>query len=97
MGEVWAGLDQGERIYDLDKDFADNSAMTLTLNLETWFEVTAKTLPKDTLGKVKYEPDWAKGREYLTRTSDLRRSDWRDGGRTDWSLYGARRTGTLLS
>lgn len=34
--------DQGERIYmyDMDKDFSCNSAMTVILNLETWFKVT---------------------------------------------------------
>lgn len=34
--------DQGERIYmyDMDKDFSRNSAMTVILNLETWFKVT---------------------------------------------------------
>lgn len=39
MGEEWARLDHGERIYDPDKDFSHNSAITLTFDLETWFKV----------------------------------------------------------
>lgn len=36
--------------------------MTLTLNLETWFKVTAHPLPKGALDMLmKYEPDWANG------------------------------------
>lgn len=47
---------------DLDKDFSHNSAKTLTLDLETEFKLTASHLLKGTLW-VKFEPDWAKGRE----------------------------------
>lgn len=38
--------DQGERIYDPEKDFSDNSALILTLDLETWIKDTAHPLPK---------------------------------------------------
>lgn len=38
--------------------------MTLTVDLKTWFKVIARPLPKGTLC-VKYESDWAKGREYI--------------------------------
>lgn len=78
MGEVCANLDQGERIYDLDKDFSGNSAMTLILDLQTWFKVTSHTSSKGTL-QVKYESEWAKGRESMPWTSDLGQTD----GRTD--------------
>lgn len=47
---------------DLDKDFSHNSAKTLTLDLKTEFKLTASHLFKGTLW-VKFEPDWAKGRE----------------------------------
>lgn len=67
VGEVLARLDQGERIYDLDKDFKDNSAMTLSLDLETLFKATAHLLLKGTLW-VKYVPDWATGREDIRHT-----------------------------
>lgn len=49
--------------------------MTLTLDLESWFKVTEHTLTKGTL-RVKFEPDWAKGREDMPQTSDL---GWKDG------------------
>lgn len=39
-------LDNGERRYASDKDFIYNSAMTLTVDLDTWFEVTAHLYPK---------------------------------------------------
>lgn len=35
----------GREYSDPDKDFWDNSAMILTLDLETWFLVTAHPLP----------------------------------------------------
>lgn len=45
MDEVWARLDRGERIYEPDKDFSDFcydlKSLTLTLDLDTWFMVTA--------------------------------------------------------
>lgn len=51
----------GENIQGMDKDFTQNSAMTLiTFDLKTWFKVIAHPLPQNTLGIV-YEPDWAKG------------------------------------
>lgn len=53
--------------------------MTLTLNLETLFKLTAYSLTKGTLW-VKYEPDWAKGRKDMLRTRDLGWTDeWKDG------------------
>lgn len=45
-----------------DKDISDNTAMTLTFDVETWFKLIAQPLPKDTL-YVKYKLDWTKGRE----------------------------------
>lgn len=39
-------MDQEEIIYDLEKDFSYNSALTLTLDLETYFKVIAHRLPK---------------------------------------------------
>lgn len=45
-----------------DKDISDNSAMTLTFDVETWFKLIAQPLPKDIL-YVKYKLDWTKGRE----------------------------------
>lgn len=56
MFEVWARLDQGEIIYDLDKDFSHISSMTLTLDQESKLKVTEHLLSKDTLW-VKYDPD----------------------------------------
>lgn len=44
--------------------------MTFTLDLETWFKITAHLLPKGIL-QVKYEPNQAKGREDMLRTNDL--------------------------
>lgn len=38
--------EQGERIYDPEKDFSDNSALILTSDLETWIKDTAHPLPK---------------------------------------------------
>lgn len=54
-------MDQGERTYDPNKDFSVNSAMTLTLQLETSTKVHANLLFIGTL-LVKYEPDWVKER-----------------------------------
>lgn len=53
--------------------------MSFSFNLETWFNVTAHSLPKGTMW-VKYEPDWGKGREDMLRTRDLGRTD----GHTDY-------------
>lgn len=51
----------GENIQGMDKDFTQNSAMTLiTFDLKTWFKVIAHPLPQNTLG-IMYEADWAKG------------------------------------
>lgn len=44
--EVWARLDQGERMYDPRYDFSDNSVISVTLILETWLKVMAHILPK---------------------------------------------------
>lgn len=44
--------------------------MTLTVDLKTWFKVIARPLPKGTLW-VKYESDWAKGREYMLLASNI--------------------------
>lgn len=89
VSKVWARLNKGERRYALDKDFVYNSAMTLTVDLKTWFKVTAHPLPIGTLC-MKYEPDLVKGREDMLQTSNI---GWKDGGkdgrtdgRTDWSL-----------
>lgn len=50
------------------KDFIYNSAVTLTLDLKAWFMGTAHPFPKGIL-LVKYQPDQAKGREYLLWTA----------------------------
>lgn len=63
MGGVRARLDHGKRIYDLDKDFSHNSALTLTLRPKNLIKVTAHPSPKGTLLWVKFGPDWVKGRE----------------------------------
>lgn len=55
--------------------------MTLTLDVETWFKVTAYPLSKGSLS-VKYEPDYTKGREDMLQRRDL---EWTEG-RTEWSL-----------
>lgn len=53
--------------------------MALTLDLETFFKVIAHPLPKGTLW-VKYEPGWAKRREYMLRTRDIGWTDgWKNG------------------
>lgn len=74
-------MDEGERIYDPERIF--HSAVTLTLDLETWFKVTAHPLFKGTQW-VKYEPNWAKERENMLVISDLEWTDeltdrWMDG------------------
>lgn len=61
MSKVYFILDEGEKRYSLDNNFSYNSAMTLTLDLETWLKVTVYPLPKGT--RVKYEPICAKGKE----------------------------------
>lgn len=94
VSEVWARLDQMVRRYALDKEFSYNSAMTLTLDLETRFKITVHPLHKGTLW-VKYESDWAKGREDMLRTRDLGQTNGRMDGRTVWSLQGTRRVGPL--
>lgn len=72
-----------EGMHAPDKDFSNNFAMTFCFDLETWFNVTAHPLLKGTLW-VKYERDWAKGREEIFRIRHLGRTDggWTDG-RTD--------------
>lgn len=67
-------LEQGERIYDLDKDFSHNSAMSLSLDLETWYKVTAYPLLKDSLW-MKFEPDWVKGRVDMLQTNGHEQTD----------------------
>lgn len=52
--------------------------MTLTLMLDTWFKTTAHYLRKGTLW-LKYEPYWAKERNEMLWTSDLRRDRRTDG------------------
>lgn len=44
VSKIWARLNQGEKRYATDKDFTYNSDMTLSLDLETWFKVTAHPL-----------------------------------------------------
>lgn len=56
----------------LSKDFIYNS-MTLNLDLETCFKITARLLLKGTLWS-NYEPDRIK-RKYMLRKSDLGRTD----------------------
>lgn len=48
--------------------------MTLTSELETWSKITAHPLPKGTLC-VKYESDRTKGKEDMSRTGTLGRTD----------------------
>lgn len=50
VGKVCARLVQGKRMYDLDKDFLFNFAITLNLDVETWFKITAKSLRKEGRG-----------------------------------------------
>lgn len=85
VGEVWVWLDKGERKYALDKDFSFYYAIIKILDLDTWFKLTAHPLPRGTLRK-KYEPDWAKGREDMLHTRDLRLTD----GHTDHYIYVSR-------
>lgn len=42
-------IGKGERIYDLDEDISHNTAMTLTLDPETWFKVNAHPLHQGAL------------------------------------------------
>lgn len=49
VGEVWTRWEHGERIYDLDEVISHNTAMTLTLDPETWFKVTAHPLHQGAL------------------------------------------------
>lgn len=55
--------------------------------IKTWFKVTAQPLPKGTL-LVKYEPDWAKGKE-----NNLRKmiSNGQPEGQTDHRRSPAKR------
>lgn len=74
-GELWARLDQMEIIYDPDKYFSDNFAMTVTLVIETWFKDTAYSLciQKHFVGEL-----WARlgqGREDMLQTGNLGRTD----------------------
>lgn len=48
--------------------------MTFSFDLESWLKVTAHPLVKRII-LVKYKSDWAKGREDILRTRDLRRTD----------------------
>lgn len=45
VGRVCDRLGQEEKIYCQDKDFTDNSSMTMTLDLKNWFKVTAHPFP----------------------------------------------------
>lgn len=86
LGKLWARLDQSEIRYAPDKDFINNFAVILTLDLETWFKDTENPLPKGTLW-VKYDPNLVKGVcEDMLRTSSLGRTNGRKDGRKDWSL-----------
>lgn len=88
VGELWARLDQGERICDPDNDSSDNSAITLTLDLEFWFKVTTHPSPNDSL-YLKYKPDWAKGKTKCPgQVISDGQTDRRTAGQTDWSLKG---------
>lgn len=56
--------------------------MTLTLDQDTLFKVTAHPVLKGNLW-VKYEPNWAKGRKYMLWTRYLGRTDRHIDGQTD--------------
>lgn len=77
FGKVQARLGQREKKYGLKLDFKE-ICIDFYFDLEKWFKVTAHPLPKGTL-QVKYEPDWAVGREDMLWTSNLGRIDrWMD-------------------
>lgn len=70
-------------LYEPDKNCSNNSAITLTL--KTWLKITAHPLSKGTL-RVKYKPDWAKGREDGQEIRDGEMDVWMEGlagGQTD--------------
>lgn len=65
-------MDEGEKRYALDKNFSYNSAMTLTLDLETWLKVTVYPLPKGTMW-VKYGPcNLCQGERNLGQTDNYK-------------------------
>lgn len=63
-------------MYASDKVFFNNAALSLNLDLETWFKVTEQPLSKDTL-LMKYEPGWGMGRDDMLWKSDLGRTEGR--------------------
>lgn len=88
MGELWARLDQGEGIYDPYRDFSLNSAMTLTLDQETCFKITAHPLPKrHSLSKVRA---WLDQGDKWSRPE--RRTDGQTDGQTDHYRASAERS-----
>lgn len=56
--------DQRQIIYGPNKDFPKSFNMTLTLNLEIWFKITANSFLW-----VKYKTDWANWGEYMVGIS----------------------------
>lgn len=71
----------GSRVQEIyfGQIFLYNSAMTLTIDLETWFKVTSYVLLKGTVW-VKYEPYWARG-EKICSGQEI--SNGQADGRTD--------------
>lgn len=61
MGDVWARLEQRERKYAPNTDFAYNSAMIVTFDLEKRFMVTTHLLLKIS-GNVQHGPNMLKGK-----------------------------------
>lgn len=73
--------------------------MTLTFDLENSFKVTACPLTKSTQW-VKYETDWAKGREDMPRTSDpcgRRMERWMDEQRDRLITIRCPQSGALIN
>lgn len=72
-------MDQWDKNYAAEKAFSYNSAITITLDLDTFFKVTTHPLAKDNLW-VKYEPDWTRGGK---KWSEQEIPDEQTDGRTD--------------
>lgn len=54
------------------KIFSDYSALTLTLDLDTWTKVSFYFIPQGTQAlRVRLQPDWVKRKEDMLWTSDL--------------------------
>lgn len=60
VGEVYYKLHQGEKIYDPEwEKILDNSALILTLDLDTWTKVSFT----QSIMRVNLQPDWVKGKK----------------------------------